>query len=70
MPGHRAGEHLKGNDDTEYKRQLFDLLTRHADTAVRAGALELDTDLNTQGITFTLLMENSWRQELAGAGIS
>lgn len=63
------GEHLKGNDDTEYKRQLFELLTRHADTAVRAGALELDADRNTQGITFTLLMENSWKQELAGAGI-
>lgn len=62
------GEHLKGNDDTEYKRLLFELLTRHADTAVCAGALELDADPGMQGITFILLMEDSWKQALAAAG--
>ena len=35
------GEHLKGNDDTEYKRRLFELLTEHVKTAVDAGELTL-----------------------------
>ena len=61
------GEHLKGNDDTEYKRKLFELLTTRADTAIRAGQLELWEE--TQGMTFTLLMEDSWKEELAGIGI-
>jgi type III restriction enzyme len=61
------GEHLKGNDDTEYKRKLFALLTEHVDTAIRAG--ELDLGEVTQQMTFTMLMENSWTQELAKAGV-
>ncbi|RJX18079.1 MAG: restriction endonuclease subunit R [Desulfobulbus sp.] len=61
------GEHLKGNDDTEYKRQLFDLLTAHANTAIHAGQFELWEE--NQGMTFALLMEDSWREELAKVGI-
>ncbi|MHB1400755.1 MAG: DEAD/DEAH box helicase, partial [Trichloromonadaceae bacterium] len=61
------GEHLKGNDDTEYKRKLFELLTEHADTAIRAG--ELDLGEAPQQLTFTMLMEDSWAQELAKAGL-
>lgn len=61
------GEHLKGNDDTEYKRQLFDLLTTYANTAIRAGQLEMWEE--NQGMSFTLLMEDSWKEELAKAGI-
>lgn len=61
------GEHLKGNDDTEYKKKLFELLTGHADTAIRAG--ELDLGEAPQQMTFTMLMEDSWAQELAEAGI-
>ncbi len=61
------GEHLKGNDDTEYKRKMFDLLTAHANTAIHAGQLELWEE--NQGMSFTLLMEDSWREELAKAGI-
>lgn len=56
------GEHLKGNDDTEYKRKLFDLLTCQVDTAMRAG--ELDLGEAPQQISFTMLMEDSWKQEL------
>lgn len=61
------GEHLKGNDDTEYKRKLFELLTAHTDKAIHAGQFELWEE--NQGMTFTLLMEDSWKDELAKAGI-
>lgn len=61
------GEHLKGNDDTEYKRKLFELLTSFADTAIRVGELELAEE--PQALTFTLLMEESWAQELAKGGV-
>jgi len=61
------GEHLKGNDDTEYKKKLFELLTGYADTAIRAG--ELDLGEVPQQMTFTMLMEDSWAQELAKAGV-
>lgn len=56
------GEHLKGNDDTEYKRKLFELLTNHSETAIRAGQLELWEE--TQGMTFTMLMEDTWKDEI------
>ncbi|WMV71955.1 hypothetical protein [Xenorhabdus griffiniae] len=39
------GEHLKGNDDTEYKRRLFELLTEHVKTAVDAGEPTLEEHL-------------------------
>lgn len=57
------GEHLKGNDDTEYKRKLFELLTRHVDTAIRTGTFDFGEE--TAPMSFTMLMENSWSQELA-----
>lgn len=61
------GEHLKGNDDTDYKRKLLELLTAHVDTAVRAG--ELDLGEEAEQMTFTILMEDSWAQELADIGV-
>ena len=61
------GEHLKGNLDTEYKRKLFELLTVYVETAIRAGALELTEE--TPPMSFTMLMEDTWKQELAEAGI-
>jgi len=61
------GEHLKGNDDTEYKRKMFELLTTYVDTAIRAG--ELDLGESGQQITFTMLMENSWQQQAISTGI-
>ncbi len=59
------GEHLKGNDDTEYKRKLFALLTGRAETALRAGEMELITE--SQSITFTILMQESMKDALAKA---
>ena len=61
------GEHLKGNLDTEYKRKLFELLTVYVETAIRTGVLDLKED--TPPISFTMLMEDTWKQELAEAGI-
>jgi type III restriction enzyme len=61
------GEHLKGNDDTEYKRKLFELLTGHAETALRDGEMELITE--PQSITFIILMGDSLREDLAKVGI-
>ncbi|EGR2287801.1 restriction endonuclease subunit R [Vibrio parahaemolyticus] len=56
------GEHLKGNDDTEYKRRLFELLTKHVKTAVDAGELTLEAAAG--GMSFRMLMESSWSQEI------
>ncbi len=56
------GEHLKGNDDTAYKEKLFDLLTEHASTAIRAGELRLGVE--SEQMNFTMLLEDSWREKL------
>ena len=60
-------EHLKGNDDTDYKRKLLELLTVYIDTAVRAGSFDFGEE--AQQMTFTMLMEDTWKQELMAAGI-
>ena len=56
------GDHLKGNDDTEYKRKLFALLGEHAEKSIQAGQLLLGED--AEQMTFTMLLENNWQQEL------
>ncbi|PNH90456.1 restriction endonuclease subunit R [Vibrio diazotrophicus] len=56
------GEHLKGNDDTEYKRRLFELFTEHVKTTVDAGELTLEAA--SGGMSFRMLMEDSWSQEI------
>ncbi|MDH5179825.1 MAG: DEAD/DEAH box helicase family protein [Gammaproteobacteria bacterium] len=61
------GEHLKGNDDTEYKRELFELLTQHANTAIKAGELNLGDE--SEQISFTMLLEDSWNQALIKLGV-
>jgi type III restriction enzyme len=61
------GEHLKGNDDTEYKRKLFELLTVHAETAIRAG--ELDLEVGADQMSFTMLLEDTWVQKLTKMGV-
>jgi len=62
------GEHLKGNDDTEYKSKLFKLLTVYIDTATRTGTFDFgDAALP---ITFTMLMEDTWQQGLIKSGIT
>jgi len=56
------GEHLKGNDDTEYKRRLFELLNEHVKTAIDAGEFTLKDAAFS--ISFKILMESSWSQEI------
>lgn len=56
------GDHLKGNDDTEYKQKLFDLLTEHLSNSVEAGQLFVEKE--ARQMSFTMLLENNWQQEL------
>lgn len=58
------GQHLKGNDDTDYKRRLFDILTDYASSAIRAGEMQLGVD--SEQMSFKMLLENTWKQELVG----
>lgn len=61
------GDHLKGNDDTEYKTKLFDLFTRYADLTASIGQL----DLEEQGepMRFRMVMEKDWKQTLVDEGL-
>lgn len=59
------GMHLKGNDDTDYKKRLFDLLTACSETAI--GASELKLGLKKSHIRFELLMETDWGQKMPAA---
>lgn len=61
------GDHLKGNDDTEYKRNLFELFTRYADMTSSIGQLDLDDQ--AEPIRFNMVMENDWRQMLVDEGV-
>lgn len=62
------GDHLKGNDDTEYKRALFELLTGYADTTLNSvGEMELG-DV-APPIRFRMVMEDGWKQVLAEEGL-
>lgn len=59
------GDHLKGNDDTEYKRKLFELLTRYADVTAAVGQLELED--KDEPIRFQMLMEADWKSSVSEA---
>ena len=59
------GDHLKGNDDTEYKRKFLDLLTCHSETAIRAGEFVLGKD--AEGMKFRMLLQKSWQTEIGDA---
>ena len=57
------GSHLKGNDDTEYKRRLFDLLTRCMESDSTIGELEA----GNPPMQFEMVLEDAWREQLAAA---
>lgn len=61
------GDHLKGNEDTEYKRNLFELFTRYADVTASIGQLELESE--GEPVRFRMVMEGGWRESLAEEGI-
>ncbi len=56
------GLHLRGNEDTEYKRRLFELLTECSQTAVPVGELKLS--MQQQVMRFELLLEDNWKSRL------
>ena len=56
------GRQLKGNDDTEYKRRLFDVLTEYYENVVDAGELELD--LGENRMLFKMLLQDTWQEQI------
>ncbi len=56
------GLHLKGNEDTEYKQRLFDLLSETSSETEAVGELLLQHDKHQ--IRFDMLFENDWRDKL------
>jgi type III restriction enzyme len=59
------GRQLKGNDDTEYKRQLFDVLTEYYEHVVDAGELELD--LGENKMLFRMVLQDTWEADVRPA---
>ena len=58
------GDHLKGNEDTEYKRKLFEILEKHAtNEAVSVGDMEVVSE-KEQKMIFKILMEKTWKDDL------
>jgi type III restriction enzyme len=59
------GKHLLGSEDTEYKRKLMDLLTKHSQSSRAVGELKLET--KQQKLRFELLLEEDWQQKLVSS---
>ena len=58
------GDHLKGNEDTEYKRKLFEILEKHAtNESVSVGDMEVVSE-KEQKMIFKILMEKTWKDDL------
>ncbi len=58
------GEQLKGNEDTEYKKKLFEVLEKHAtNESVRVGDMEVVSE-KEQKMIFKILMEKTWKEDL------
>jgi type III restriction enzyme len=58
------GLQLKGNDDTEYKGRLFDLLTDYFANPVDLGSIGLQANENKK-MSLHMLMEDSWRDDVS-----
>jgi len=59
------GTHLLGNEDTEYKRKVFEALTAASQEAQTARLGELGLEVRNAKISLTLVSENSWQAEIA-----
>ena len=57
------GDQLKGYDDTEFKRKLFEILESAFDKAHDVGAVEL-TGAGIENMRFKMLMQDGWEPEL------
>ena len=59
------GDHLKGNDDTEYKRELFKVLEKHVNHSIEVGTIETASE-DEEKMLFRILMEKDWEREIGG----
>ena len=59
------GDHLKGNDDTEYKKDLFKVLEKYVNHSVDVGAIETASE-DEEKMVFRILMEKNWRGDIQG----
>lgn len=59
------GEHLKGSDDTNYKRRLFELLSAHSKGGKTLSTGELALGLPDAEMRFEMLLENDWQGRLS-----
>ena len=57
------GDHLKGNNDTQYKEKLFRILQHYCQKPISVGEFETAT-LSEQKMVFKILMESSWEKGL------
>ena len=58
------GDQLKGNDDTKYKRKLFEVLERQAvNESISVGDMEV-VSKKEKKMVFKILMESTWKEEL------
>ena len=58
------GDHLKGSDDTEYKKKLFEVLEKYAtNESVSVGDMEVVSE-KEQKMIFKILMEKTWKEDL------
>ena len=58
------GEQLKGNDDTFYKRKLFEILEKYVtNESVSVGDMEVVSE-KEQKMIFKILMEKTWKEDL------
>ena len=57
------GDHLKGNEDTEYKQKLFDLLEKYANNPIDIGEVETASK-DEEKIVFKILMEQNWQEDI------
>ncbi len=58
------GLHLK-NEDTDYKRKLFETLERHCDGGVPVGELTLEDQPGT--MRFRLVFDGDWKSQVDAA---
>ena len=57
------GDHLKGNDDTQYKEKLFNLLEKYANNKMNIGTVETASENETK-MVFEILIEENWQEKL------
>jgi len=57
------GDHLKGNDDTKYKKRLFTLLEKYSNSPKNFGTMETASK-NEEKLVFEILMERNWETQI------